>query len=224
MEYFKNRHNAGIVGNIIRSIQENKVYLSDIDGAIGDGDHGINMNKGFSMAEAYITAEQSFSEAMKIVGDILLLEIGGTMGPIYGTFFLCCAQTIEEHQEIRAPLFAAMLTRALQEVQALGGAEVGDKTLIDTLSPAVAAFIRESGEGQSFRQALDSALKAAEAGKDSTRAMVAKLGRASRLGERSAGVLDAGAVSCYLILKAMFESISSVLFEINVANISSLII
>ena len=86
MEYFYNDHNAGIVMDIIAAIQFNKAYLSDIDGQIGDGDHGINMNKGFTMAGERISASQSFTTAMKILGDTLLLEVGGSMGPIYGTF------------------------------------------------------------------------------------------------------------------------------------------
>lgn len=211
MEYFDNNHNATIVMDIISAIQSNKVYLSDIDGLIGDGDHGINMNKGFSMAGERIVAGQSFTEAMKILGDTLLLEIGGSMGPIYGTFFYQCASTLKDESEITPDLFSTMLKNALEGVKEIGGAKVGDKTLIDTMEPATVAFKKELRDGKTFREALQIATEAAGAGKESTKDMVAKVGRAARLGLRSVGVLDAGATSCYIILKAMFESVASVL-------------
>lgn len=211
MEYFNNNHNATIVMHIIAAIRANKVYLSDIDGLIGDGDHGINMNKGFSMAGERISVDQSFATAMKLVGDTLLLEIGGSMGPIYGTFFYKCAAAIKDKREINAALFSKMLHDALEGVKEVGGAQVGDKTLIDTLEPAVVVFEKEWANGKTFKEVLASATDAAEAGKESTKDMIAKVGRAARLGERSVGVLDAGATSCYIILKAMFESVASVL-------------
>ena len=209
MQYFENAGNAGIVLKIVEAIKSNKVYLSDIDGEIGDGDHGINMNKGFSMAEENITIDQSFSEAMKTVGDTLLLEIGGSMGPIYGTFFRVCAKTAKTHAEINATLFSEMLESAMNNVAEIGGAKVGDKTLIDTLHPAVSAFKTEIESGKSFSVALQEAEKAAETGKNSTKEMMAKIGRSARLGERSVGVLDAGATSCHIILKAMFEGVAA---------------
>ena len=213
MENFTNNNNAGIVINIIHAIQTNKVYLSDIDGQIGDGDHGINMNKGFSAAEEKITTGQSFSTAMQTVGDILLLEIGGSMGPIYGSFFRTCARKIKDKELITAPIFIEMLDSALESVKTIGGAKVGDKTLIDTMEPATSTIRKEWENTKSFRKALEASIKAAETGKDSTRDMVAQIGRAARLGERSVGVLDAGATSCYIILKTMFESIIPVLKE-----------
>lgn len=211
MDYFYNNRGARIVVDVITAIQANKIYLSDIDGQIGDGDHGINMNKGFSMAGGLITSECSFATAMQTLGDTLLLEVGGSMGPIYGTFFRKCAKTIEDTPQINAVLFAQMLENALEGVKAIGGARVGDKTLVDTLEPAVIAFRQECGKQEQFDKALVVATEAAESGKESTRNLIARIGRASRLGERSVGVLDAGAASCYIILKAMFDSIISVL-------------
>ncbi len=211
MEQFQNNHQAGIVMDIIAAIQANKVYLSDIDGQIGDGDHGINMNKGFTMAGEQITTEHSFAAAMKILGDTLLLEIGGSMGPIYGSFFRTCALTLKDCTEVNAPLFLSMLENALDSVKAMGGAKLGDKTLIDTLEPAVDAFRNEWMSRNDFRQALKAASEAAEAGKESTRNMVAQIGRAARLGNRSVGVLDAGATSCCIILQTMFNAITPLL-------------
>lgn len=211
MEYFYNDRNASIVMDIIAAIQANKVYLSDIDGQIGDGDHGINMNKGFSMAGERISAEQSFATAMKTLGDTLLLEVGGSMGPIYGTFFRKCALAVKNETEINVSLFSQMLENALEGVKEIGGAKVGDKTLIDTMEPAVTTFRQKWESGEEFSGALSKAMEAAEVGKESTRNMIARIGRAARLGERSVGVLDAGATSCYIILKVMFESVTSVL-------------
>ena len=211
MEFFYNDHNAAIVTDIIAAIQTNKVYLSDIDGLIGDGDHGINMSKGFTMAGKCISPQDSFATAMKMLGDTLLLEIGGSMGPIYGTFFYQCASVVKEKAQINGALFATMLERALEGVKDVGGAKIGDKTLVDTLEPSVLAFKELLKKGKTFREALEGATIAAEVGKESTKNMIAKVGRAARLGERSVGVLDAGAVSCYIILKTMFESVTSVL-------------
>lgn len=208
MEYFYNDHNASIILNVIAAIQKNKTYLSDIDGQIGDGDHGINMNKGFSMAGEQIDAEQSFAFALKILGNTLLLEIGGSMGPIYGTFFRKCASIVEEATNIDASLFAQMLEHALNSVKDIGGAKVGDKTLIDTMEPAVITFKTKWNVCGSFREALTSATEAAVIGQESTRNMMAQIGRAARLGERSRGVLDAGATSCCIILITMFDSVA----------------
>lgn len=208
MNSFSNKGNASIVMDIIDAIKRNKNYLSDIDGLIGDGDHGINMNKGFSIAGQRISDDETFSSAMKILGDTLLLEIGGSMGPIYGTFFRTCALKTKDLEEIAAPEFCAMLESANEKVKGIGGAKVGDKTLIDTLEPAVCAMKSAVADGLGFKESLSVASEAAENGKESTKGMVAKIGRASRLGERSRGVLDAGATSCCIILKSMMESVS----------------
>jgi dihydroxyacetone kinase-like protein len=205
---FKNREGAAIVTDIIKAVQDNKVYLSEIDGMIGDGDHGINMNKGFSMAGEAITPENSFSEAAKILGDTLLLEIGGSMGPIYGTLFRAFWSATRGTEKITPDVFENMLRRALDGIMDMGGAKSGDKTLVDTLEPAVNAFAQVGAAGGSFREALAASAVAAEQGKESTRGMIARVGRAARLGERSIGVLDAGAVSCCIILTTMFASVA----------------
>jgi dihydroxyacetone kinase-like protein len=142
------------------------------------------------------------------LGDVLLTEIGGAMGPLYGTFFMEMASACEGKSEIDALLFGQMLKAGLEGIQGLGNAKVGDKTLMDTLFPAQEAYAAALAEGQCFGKALNRMAEAAERGKESTRELVAKIGRASRLGERSRGVLDAGATSCCLILKAFDSSIN----------------
>ncbi|MDR0362216.1 MAG: dihydroxyacetone kinase subunit L [Planctomycetota bacterium] len=209
-ESFNKKDGSQVVGGLVLVIQENKAYLSEIDGAIGDGDHGINMNKGFTMfADQVNLAEEDMGTALKKLGRILLTEIGGSMGPIYGTFFIEMSKVIKDADVVDAPTFGKMLRAAVVGLQALGDAKVGDKTMMDTLIPATAAF--EAAEGSGFVAALDAMEAAAKKGWESTKALQAKVGRASRLGERSIGVLDAGATSTWLILESFAKSIRSVL-------------
>lgn len=206
--YFNNDSGADIVLELVKAIHQNKDYLSEIDGKIGDGDHGINMNKGFVMAGERITPDMSFSSALKLLGDTLLMEIGGSMGPIYGTFFRKSAKTVKDYNVIDAQLFCLMLKNALDGIQDIGGAKEGDKTLVDCFAPSLRAFENAVKGGENFASALEVASKAAEEGKDATKDMMAKVGRASRLGERSIGVLDAGSVSCCIILTTLYRAIA----------------
>lgn len=212
MEYILNSKSSIIVGDLIKIIQENKDYLSEIDGAIGDGDHGINMNKGFTLCRERLEGKEvGLGPSFKILGRVLLMEIGGSMGPLYGTFFIEMSKGCKENEEIDKEIFLNMLKSAANGISSLGKAKVGDKTLMDTLIPAIEAYEESIGEGKSFKEALDSMKIAAEKGKESTIDMVAKIGRASRLGERSRGILDAGATSCNLILQSMADSIINLL-------------
>lgn len=195
-----------IVAEVAEVIVANKAYLSEIDGLIGDGDHGINMAKGFGRAAERISGKSlSLDEAMNVLSDVLMSEIGGSMGPLYGFMFQEMATTVQGRPAIDADGFSAVLNAALEGVRRTGSAKVGDKTLIDTLVPAVEAF--DGAKSQGFVAALAAMRKAAEQGRDSTIDLVAKIGRASRLGERSRGVLDAGATSCCLILVALADSL-----------------
>lgn len=195
--------NAG-AGQIIRDIAsvivENRAYLSEIDGKIGDGDHGVNMSKGFGRAAERLAPEGTLSEAMEVLSDVLMSEIGGSMGPLYGMMFSDMAEAIENDDSIDATAFGKMLRAGLSGVQDIGSASVGDKTLLDSLVPACDAFDAAVEDGKSFTDALAQMKSAAEVGRDSTVDMVAKIGRSARLGERSRGVLDAGATSCCMII------------------------
>lgn len=209
---FSNQDGIKIVYDLIKTIQDNKEYLSEIDGAIGDGDHGINMNKGFTKAEKILASKAvNLSEGLKILGSTLLTEIGGSLGPLYGTFFLRMSKVIEQIEEIDKRVFSQMLNEALNGIQNISNAKIGDKTLLDTLIPAVEAFDKACDEGKSFKEALEFMQQAAEEGKNSTKELVAKVGRASKIGERSRGVLDAGATSCNLILQSISVSIKSII-------------
>ncbi|MDX3924260.1 MAG: dihydroxyacetone kinase subunit DhaL [Shinella sp.] len=204
MQTFQNAGAGAIVLSMADRIIENKAYLSEIDGKIGDGDHGVNMAKGFGMAAERLKGENaSLASALDTLGTVLMTEIGGSMGPLYGVMFTEFAEKIEGVGAIDAVAFSTMLHAGLEGIQSIGSAKVGDKTLLDTFVPATEAFDKAAAEGKSFAEALDALVSAAEAGRDSTRDLVAKIGRASRLGERSLGVLDAGATSCALILKEL---------------------
>jgi dihydroxyacetone kinase-like protein len=208
MDFFSNEKGAKIVLDLIDTIQQNKAYLSEIDGAIGDGDHGINMNKGFTICGEYLEGKNAnLTESLEVLGNVLLTEIGGSMGPIYGSFFLEMSETLGSHTNIDKELFGEMMKSGLEGIRALVPTDVGDKTLLDTLIPAVEAYGRALNAQMTFKEALNAMQEAAEAGKESTRDMVAKVGRASRLGERSRGVLDAGATSCNLIVHSMCNTV-----------------
>lgn len=210
MDGFFNQEGKDIVSGMIRVIQENKAYLSDIDGLIGDGDHGINMNKGFTMCQERIAGvNMGLSEALKTLGRVLMMEIGGSMGPLYGTVFTEMARVIKKAEVVDKEAFGEMLAAALAGLSELGGAKVGDKTLMDVMIPAEEAYRTALSEGKDFRGCLAAMKAAAEAGWLSTKDLVAKIGRASRLGERSRGVLDAGATSCNLLLNVMADGITS---------------
>ena len=212
MDGFLNKNGKAIVENMIVVIKENKGYLSDIDGLIGDGDHGINMSKGFAICEERLKGvDAGFGEALGTLGRVLLTEIGGSMGPLYGTFFNKMSRRSKAEETIDKNVFGDMLRDAVTSISDLGGAKVGDKTLIDVLIPALEAYDKAIGDNKSFKDCLSDMSQAANAGWLSTKDMEAKIGRASRLGERSRGVLDAGATSCNLILKSMADTIISML-------------
>ena len=203
---------GGVVLELIATINENRAYLSEIDGAIGDGDHGINMSKGFSQCRDGLLAQPALpglAQAFDALAMTLLDGIGGSMGPLYGSLFLGFAETLAGHQRMDAQLFGAALTQAVDGVQSVGNAQVGDKTLMDTLIPARDAYLAALAQGQDFAGALGAMVAAAEAGWQSTKALQARIGRSARLGERSIGVLDAGATSCFLLLRTLGSALQS---------------
>lgn len=212
MSTFKNSDGIIVVDRMILAIQENKQYLSDIDGAIGDGDHGINMNKGFTMTrEALDKDPGDLSHGLNTLAKILLMRIGGSMGPLYGKIFKTMGKSLADHSEIDATLFRDALNGIKDGMTLLSQAKVGDKTLVDALYPGIDAYNRLLEEGSDFKDALKAMKNVAEEGRDMTEDMVARIGRSSRLGERSRGVIDAGAASCALLLGVMADTIIELL-------------
>lgn len=202
---FTNESGSKIVLNIIRSIIDNRDYLSSIDGEAGDGDHGINMSKGMTFAEQEIEKRETItmSEGFMVISKILVSKIGGSMGPLYGSFFRGLGVASKKEVIITADVMSQMLHKAYDNLMGLTDAKPGDKTLIDVLSPSIEAFDKDVSD---FEKALKNMIEAAKTGVEATKNMVAKVGRSSRLGERSRGHQDAGATSCYIILKAIADS------------------
>jgi dihydroxyacetone kinase-like protein len=212
MEQFANRDGSPILFDLIQAVQKNKQYLSDIDGAIGDGDHGINMNKGFTLCRDELLAHPGdLTHGLKILSKILIMKIGGSMGPLYGTFFKSLAAACDGTDAIDRAVFGRMLAAGREGIQKISDAKPGDKTLMDVLLPAEAAYREAANVAESFRACLDRMVEASRQGRDATKDMAAKLGRSSRLGERSRGVIDAGAASCCLILETMAGTIGRML-------------
>ena len=212
MMTFKNSEGGSIVLDLVKTIQDNKDFLSEVDGKIGDGDHGINMNKGFTMTGERLAGKTfSMSEGLSVLSSTLQDDIGGSMGPLYGVFFDEMAMASEDKEEIDAEVFKDMICNAAEGVMDIGGAKPGDKCLLDAIVPARDAYCAALEARKDFSAALDDMKDAAKKGWQSTEGMVAKIGRASRLGERSRGVLDAGATSSYLMLTSLADSIKGLL-------------
>jgi dihydroxyacetone kinase-like protein len=209
MANFPNSQGRKVVLAQVQTILDNKAYLSEVDGKIGDGDHGINMAKGFNLIKDRLgDKEISLSEGLSLIGKTLMTEIGGSMGPLYGTFFIQMSLQSKDKPETDARLFGVMLKAARAGLEDLGGAKVGDKTLMDAVIPAQESYQEALDAGASIQEALKKMTEAAENGRDSTVDLVAKIGRSARLGERSRGVLDAGATSATLILQTFAKVLS----------------
>jgi dihydroxyacetone kinase-like protein len=185
-------------------VEANKDYLTQLDAAIGDADHGINMNRGMTAVLGKLDAagDQDIGALLKTVGMTLVSTVGGAGGPLYGTLFLQMGTALTGKSELGPDDWAAALDAGIKGVQARGKAEPGDKTMIDALLPGLDAFKAATADGASFEDALTRSAAAAEQGMKDTIPLVAKKGRASYLGERSAGNQDPGATSSTLLLAA----------------------
>ncbi|WP_312947042.1 dihydroxyacetone kinase subunit DhaL [Superficieibacter sp.] len=196
---FTNKDGLSVAQKMVETIQQHKAWLSEIDGAAGDGDHGINMSKGFTLAQNKMTPDMTMSEAFLLISQVLMEEIGGSMGPLYGIWFRGLSRESAGHEVIDDARLRAMFATALADLQTLTSAAPGDKTLLDALIPATDALV--TGKG------VSSMKQAAQAGFDATRQMFPRVGRASRVGERSVGHPDAGAGSCLLLLTAFADQV-----------------
>lgn len=183
---------------------ENKAYLTELDAAIGDADHGINMNRGFSavVAELENDTPGGNSSLLKTVAMTLIKTVGGASGPLYGTFFLRAATACAGKESLAPADVIALFKAGLEGVVQRGKAELSDKTMVDALSPAVAAMQKACDAGAGLKEVLSDGAAAAESGMKNTIEMLARKGRASYLGERSIGHQDPGATSSFLLLKA----------------------
>jgi phosphoenolpyruvate---glycerone phosphotransferase subunit DhaL len=190
-------------------VAENRSYLTKLDGAIGDGDHGTNMDRGMKKAleRMQATDGDDIGASLKAVGMALVSSVGGAAGPLYGTFFMQMGQATAGKAELDLPAFTDAFDAGIQGVIKRGKAEPGDKTMLDALKPALEAL--RDADGDDVAAALGRAAQAAHDGMESTVPMVARKGRASYLGERSAGHQDPGATSSHLLLKSAAEAVGA---------------
>jgi len=185
------------------AVHEHGTYLTELDSAIGDADHGVNLIRGMDAVMAAVDPPPSTPGGLlKKVGMTLVTSVGGASGPLYGTFFLRGAAAAGDASALDGPAFLAVLRAGVEGVVARGRAERGDKTMYDALAPALEAFERSLGSGD-LAAAARAAAEAAAEGRDETEPLLARKGRASYLGERSVGHIDPGAASSALLLEAL---------------------
>lgn len=191
-----------------RAVDRHAAALTRLDAVLGDGDHGDNLSTGFRAAEELLDelpAQTPPGELLRAIGYRLVATVGGASGPLYGTAFIEAGFRAGSTERLDPRLLAEMLLAAASGLARRGRCAVGDKTILDTLGPAAAAFSATVGDGGSAASAQRAALDAARRGMRSTRPLVARRGLALRLGARSAGHRDPGAVSCFVLLLALAE-------------------
>ena len=193
------------------AVAEKKDWLTELDSAIGDADHGANMSRGMSAVVEKLSggAPATADELLKTVGMTLVSSVGGASGPLYGTFFLRMGMSAGAVDSLDGPSLAAALRAGLDGIVARGKPEAGDKTMFDAMSPAVDAFDEALAGGAPVAEAAHAAAVAAATGRDATLPLVARKGRASYLGERSAGHLDPGAASTALLFETLDAAIAA---------------
>lgn len=193
------------------AVADRKVELTELDQAIGDGDHGVNLDRGMRAVTEKLAAtdEADVGALLRTAGMTLISKVGGASGPLYGTFFLEAGKAVEGSASADAGTWTEAMDRGVRGVQARGKAEVGDKTMVDALVPGVQALAEAVGDGADLPDAVGWAADAAERGRGSTTPLVARKGRASYLGERSAGHLDPGAVSAALLLRCLADVLTA---------------
>lgn len=191
------------------TIAEHKEQLTELDAALGDGDHGINMERGMSEVAAKLPglADRDIGAILNGVGMTLLSKVGGAAGPLYGTFFMRFSKESGGKLQLTGVEFLAGLAAGVQGIQQRGSAQPGEKTMIDALAPAVAALQAALDAGSDLPAGLQAAAAAAQAGAAATIPMQASKGRASYLGPRSIGFQDPGATSAHLLVSTAAEAV-----------------
>jgi dihydroxyacetone kinase-like protein len=193
-------------------LHEQRQYLTDLDAAIGDADHGTNMDRGFAAVVARLDSAggQNPDALLKLVATTLISTVGGAAGPLYGTAFLRAGAALAGKDSLTVQDCLAGFSAAVQGVKDRGKATTGEKTMLDALVPAQEAFAAAAGEGADLPKAFARAASGAEAGAEATIPMLATKGRASYLGERSTGHQDPGATSSALMLRAVADTLGAI--------------
>jgi dihydroxyacetone kinase-like protein len=192
------------------AVHEHGAYLTELDSAIGDADHGANLIRGMDAVMAAVAfPPEATGDLLKKVGMTLVTSVGGASGPLYGTFFLRAATATGDATSLDAAAVLAMLRAGLEGIVARGKAEAGDKTMYDALAPGLDAFASALESGRDVLGAAEAAADAAADGRDATEPLIALKGRASYLGERSVGHIDPGAASSALLLRALADALAA---------------
>ncbi|MFR9240255.1 MAG: dihydroxyacetone kinase subunit DhaL [Clostridium baratii] len=196
-----------ILIKVSEKIDKNKEYLTELDAAIGDGDHGLNMSKGFNAVSDKLKAEEddNIGNILKKTGMTLVSNVGGASGPLYGTAFMKASMALKDKNEIDINDFLNALKLALEGIKSRGKSTDGEKTMIDALSPAIKSMEDSIKNGDSYIVVLEKGKDAALEGVEFTKTIKATKGRASYLGDRSIGHQDPGATSCFYILETIYE-------------------
>ncbi len=200
-----------IVDKIVEVIKENKEYLTELDAAIGDADHGINLDRGFDAVKQKLTTLPETTDIgtiLRTIGMTLVSTVGGASGPLYGTAFMRAGQVVQGKNELSEEDIVKIFEAALDGIKQRGKAEAGDKTMIDSIEPAYKALKDSLENNIALPEALNRAANAAKEGMEYTKNISARKGRASYLGERSIGHLDPGATSAYLMIKSFSDVVN----------------
>ena len=198
---------AAIIEGMAKKIEAEKEYLTELDNEIGDGDHGINLARGFEAVEKKLPslAGGDIGALLKGVGMQLVSTVGGASGPLYGTAFMKAGMACKGLTEIDGPAFVKAMEAAVDGIKMRGKATEGEKTMLDALCPALKVMQDDVASGKSLKEALQDAAQAAEKGVEYTKTIIATKGRASYLGERSLGHQDPGATSSLYLLQVLAE-------------------
>jgi dihydroxyacetone kinase-like protein len=197
------------LGEVAVRLEAERDFLTQLDAAIGDADHGVNMHRGFTAVMARVEAAEDASggQLLKIAGRTFVSTVGGAAGPLYGTAFLEAGDALGDHDRFGPRLLLEALRASLEGVQRVGAAAPGDKTMVDALTPALHAYELELRMGGSLETAVSGAREAAAEGMRATIPLQARKGRASYLGPRSVGHQDPGATSTALMFSALADAV-----------------
>lgn len=207
-EFFKN-----FIVRLIPMFEEHRDYLSKLDSDIGDGDHGINMSIGFREVQKQLDKlyeeTEDISSFYRKVGMIILGKVGGAAGPLYGSLFMKAGDDVKGKNELTFEELVGFIENGIKSIEMRGKAVVGDKTMVDALRPAIDRMKEELGSGKGDLEIFESFVNELKEGSDKTIPLVAKKGRAMRLGERAIGFRDPGSFSSYLIYKEMLDEMKN---------------
>jgi dihydroxyacetone kinase-like protein len=205
-------HVIRFIEGVAARIKTNRDYLVQLDSAIGDADHGINMDRGFTtvLEKLPTVADKDIGTILKTVGMTLVSTVGGASGPLYGTAFIRAGMALADRYELTPAEVVAALEAALEGIQARGKAQRGEKTMVDAIGPGIDVLKEAQASGEDFKSALSRAVAATEAGMKATIPMLATKGRASYLGQRSVGHQDPGATSAFYMAQVLLETVEGI--------------